>query len=83
MRDALVTGSAVAISDRGRGESDDPDGPFEGRLDMVEVSEAEFLAYRRRNPDGHWNIKTPVGVPGPERFFVIQWCADAPQRGGY
>lgn len=48
----------------------DPHAAYEGRTHMREVTEEEFRAYRRRYPNGDWCIKTPVGEPGSEQFFV-------------
>lgn len=49
---------------------DDPNGPYEGRSNMREVTQEEFAIYRREHPDGNWSIVTPVGQAGPERYFV-------------
>lgn len=48
----------------------DTNGPYEGRADMREVTRAEFDAYRRATPNGDWNISTPVGTEGPNRYFI-------------
>lgn len=58
----------------------DPNGPYEGRAHMREVTRAEFDAYRRAAPDGDWNISTPVGKEGPERYFIPDSFTDAYRR---
>lgn len=59
--------------------TNDPSGPFEGRADMQEVSREEFEVYRHVNPDGDWNVSTPIGTAGDERYFIpkaVAFCPD-------
>ena len=51
-------------------EGDDPNGASEGRSNLREVTREEYEAHRTAYPDADWNISTPVGVEGPERYFV-------------
>jgi hypothetical protein len=47
---------------------------YEGRATMREVTPEAFAEYRRRDPDGDWNISVPVGQEGAERYWI-------PRRG--